>query len=102
MRSKFISIYKDKVKRKKFLKTELKSIILKSIFQNFQSNEIIRLSAFKKITFLKKKSFISKQNNVCLLSGRFGGVYKWTDVSRHNMKMLSKYNMLHNTKIRSW
>jgi hypothetical protein len=76
MKSKLVVIYKDKVKRKKFLKTELKLSILKSIFQNFQSNEIVRLSAFKKLSFLKRKSFISKQNNMCLLSGRMGGVYK--------------------------
>jgi len=76
MRSKFINIYKDKVKRKKFLKTELKSIILKSIFRNFQTNDMIRLSVFKQITFLNKKSFISKQNNMCLITGRMGGVYK--------------------------
>jgi ribosomal protein S14 len=102
MRSKFIAIYKDKIKRKKFLKTELKSLILKSIFQNFQSNDIVRLNAFKKITFLKKKSFLSKQNNVCLLTGRMGGVYKLSDVSRHSIKNFAKYNMLHNTKIKSW
>jgi len=76
MRSKLVVIYKDKVKRKKFLKTELKSIILKSIFQNFQTNDIVRLSAFKRLSFLNKKSFISKQNNMCLITGRMGGVYK--------------------------
>lgn len=76
MKSKYIIVYKDIVKRKKFLKTELKSIILKSILQNFQIKEITRASALKKITFLPKKSFISKQNNVCLYSGRIGGVYK--------------------------
>jgi ribosomal protein S14 len=102
MKSKLIVIYKDKVKRKKFLKTELKLSILKSIFQNFQSNEIVRLSAFKKLSFLKRKSFISKQNNMCLLSGRMGGVYKWSELSRHTMKNFAKYNMLHNTKIKSW
>jgi len=101
MRSKLISIYKDKVKRKKYLKTELKSLILKSIFQNFQSNEVVRLSAFQKLSFLNKKSFISRQNNMCLISGRMGGVYRWNDISRHNMKTLAKYNMLHNTKIKS-
>jgi hypothetical protein len=76
MRSKLIVIYKDKAKRKKFLKTELKSIILKSIFQNFQTNDMVRLSAFKQLSFFNKKSFISKQNNMCLLTGRMGGVYR--------------------------
>lgn len=102
MKSKSLVIYKDKVKRKKFLKIEMKKFILKSILHNFQINEISRLSAFKKITFLPKKSFISKQNNMCLISGRMGGVYKFIGVSRHNMKNLAKFNMLHNTKIKSW
>ena len=102
MKSKYIVIYKDVLKRKKFLKTELKSIILKSVLQNFQSKEIIRLSAYKKLTFLPKKSYISKQNNMCLLSGRFGGVYKFIGLSRHNIKNFSKFNMLQNIKIKSW
>jgi hypothetical protein len=76
MRTNKLNVLKDKVKRKSFLKNELKKIILKSIFQNFKLKELDRLNAFKKLTFFKKKSSISRQNNVCLLSGRIGGVFK--------------------------
>jgi len=70
--------------------------------QNFQVNEIIRLKAFKKITFLHKKGFFSKQNNMCLITGRMGGVFKINDLSRHSIKRIAKLNMLHNFKIKSW
>jgi ribosomal protein S14 len=102
MRSRELVILKDKIKRKYFLKTELKKIILKSIIQNFGANDIVRLSAFKKITSFKRKTYISRQNNVCLLTGRMGGVYKLYNLSRHSMKRMAKINMLQNTKIKSW
>jgi ribosomal protein S14 len=102
MRSRELVIIKDKIKRKYFLKTEIKKIILKSIMRNFGANNIVRLSAFKKITFFKRKTYISRQNNICLMTGRIGGVYKLYNISRHSIKRLAKINMLHNTKIKSW
>jgi ribosomal protein S14 len=101
MRTKELLILKDKVKRKHFLKNEMKKLILKSIIRNFSAKDAIRLSAFKKLTFLKRKSCISKQNNICLLTGRIGGVYKLYNLSRHSIKRLAKINMLQNTKIKS-
>jgi ribosomal protein S14 len=101
MRNSKLVITKDKVKRKSFLKNEIKKIILKSVFRNFQINEILRAHALKKLTFLEKKSFISKQNNVCLITGRFGGVFKKYDLSRHSIKKIAKLNFLQNTKIAS-
>lgn len=101
MRKKELLIHKDKVRRKKYLKNEIKKLILKSIFQNFQLNDITRSSALKKITFLHKKNYISRQNNMCLLTGRFGGVFKKFDLSRHSIKRIAKFNMLQNVKINS-
>jgi ribosomal protein S14 len=95
-------ISKDKIKRKFFLKNEIKKLILKSIFKNHQTNELNRIDALKHMTFFSNKSRISKQNNMCLLSGRNGGVFKNWQISRHNIKQLGKFNMLHNTKINSW
>jgi hypothetical protein len=51
-----IKIQKDIVKRNNFLKIEFKKLILKSIFQNFKTDELTRLDSFKNISFLKKKS----------------------------------------------
>jgi ribosomal protein S14 len=39
---------------------------------------------------------------MCLISGRFGGVFKNWQISRHNIKQLAKHNFLTNTKINSW
>lgn len=69
-------IYKEICKRKKYLKNELKQLILKSVCRNFKINEILRVLSFFKIQFLKKKKPISKQNNICQISGKYGGVYK--------------------------
>lgn len=97
-----LSISKDKIKRKSFLKNELKKLILKSIFKNHHINELNRIDALKHLTFFSKKSCISKQNNMCLISGRFGGVLKKWQISRHNIKQFGKFNLLQNTKINSW
>jgi ribosomal protein S14 len=94
-------IRRDKVKRKQYLKLEFKKIILQSVLQNFNANEICRLQVMKKLRFLKKKGQISKQNNMCLITARYGGVYQSHDLSRHTMKKFAKFNMLHNISIKS-
>lgn len=102
MRSFKLNISKDKIKRKNFLKNELKKLILKSILKNHQTKEMDRLDAFKHFCFFSKKSSLSKQNNLCLLSGRNGGVFKNWQISRHNIKQFGKFNLLQNVKINSW
>ena len=99
MKKRGLVISKDLLKRKKYIKNEIKSIIYKSIFQNFQIKPIIRIEALRKITALSKKCNLSKQNNICIVSGRFGGVFKQWNLSRHQIKNLSKFNLLNNTKI---
>jgi ribosomal protein S14 len=102
MKTEKIVLNKDLVKRKKFLKTEFKKKIFKSVSQNFQINNLIRMEMIKKIIFLKKSESISKQNNICVITGRFGGIFKKYTLSRHMIKNMAKYNMLHNTTIKSW
>jgi len=55
MKKEKLVIYKDFIKRKNFLKNEIKSIILKSILQNFQINNEIRIEAYRKILISWKK-----------------------------------------------
>jgi hypothetical protein len=74
-KSEFI-ITKDVIKRKNFLKKEFKKIILKSIIQNLRGGSLSRVAAIKQMNFFKKKCSISRQNNVCLLTSRTGGVFK--------------------------
>jgi len=103
LKNNIANINKDLVKRKNFTKTEIKKIILKSIIQNKNLKPIIRSLAFYKLSRLPLKTSISKQNNnICLLSGRIGGVFKNTTFSRHIMKKLSITGNLQNIKIITW
>ena len=102
-KNKINNILKDNVKRGKFLKTEIKRNILKSIIQNLNIKPNIRALALKKNSKIKIKSFISKQNNnLCVKSGRFKGVLRLTQISRHETKKLGLTGSLQNIKISSW
>lgn len=96
------NILKDQLHRLYFIKTELKSLILKSIIQNKNCQPIIRGFALYKKNILTKKGSLSKQNNVCLLRGRIRGVWRFSQISRHAMIKLGTYGGLQNTKIKSW
>jgi ribosomal protein S14 len=56
----------------------------------------------KKLIFFKKKTSISRQNNVCLLTGRIGGVFKKYNLARHSIKRVAKLTCLTNTKAASF
>jgi ribosomal protein S14 len=95
-----LTINKDFIKKKKFTKLEIKKIILKSIIHNKNLKPKLRALAFYKLSRLPLKSFISKQNNnLCLLTGRIGGVLKLTNLSRHSMKRLGVVGNLQNIKV---
>lgn len=103
VKNKILNIEKDKIKRRYYLKNEIKKIILKSIIQNLNLKPKIRALALRKIASLKRCSYISKQNNnICLKTGRNKGVLKLTNLSRHYMKQISLTGNLQNIKIKSW
>lgn len=84
-----INIQRDVAKRKHFLKNELKLTILKSIVHNQNIQPIIRAYiCFRVIHNFKKKSFISTQHNVCLITGKQKTTFKLTNISR---QMTKKY-----------
>lgn len=95
-------LIKDFIKRKNFLKKEFKRVIYKSVLRNLQTNDLVRIEVLKKMNFFKKKCSISRQNNVCLVTGRIGGVFKKWNLSRHSIKNVAKLTMLHNTKASSF
>lgn len=97
--SKLINIKKNNIKKKKFLKTELKKIILKSVIQNKNLKPIIRSAAFYKMSRLKFIYSISKQNNVCLYSGKIKSIFNKFKMSRHFIKKFCSNNSLQNNKI---
>lgn len=103
IKNNIINIKKEFLKKKKFLKNEIKKIILKSITNNKNIKPIIRANAYYKLSKLKISSSISKQkNNICLKTGRIGGVYKFSNFSRHYIKKLFDQNNLQNIKIKNW
>lgn len=103
IKNKIININKDKIKRKEFLKKEIKKIVLISIIQNLNLKPVKRALALRRLSQLKRFSSISRQNNnICLKTGRNKGVLKLTNLSRHYMKQLSLTGNLQNIKIKSW
>src|SRR5690242_17243593 len=100
LKNKFININKDLIKRKYFIKYEIKKNILMSIIHNKNLKPILRSSAIYKLSRLTSKSFLSKQNNnICLKTGRIKGVLNLTNLSRHSMKNLAISGYLQNIKI---
>lgn len=102
MKNNILSIYKEIFKKKKFIKNEIKKIILKSITQNKNVKPIYRASALYKLSKMDRKTTISKHRNVCLKTGRNKGIYKLTNFSRHYMRKLFCKNILQNLKISKW
>lgn len=103
LKNKISNIKKDQIKRKNYLNSEIKKIVLKSIIQNLNIKPNLRALAWKKIIKFKLNSSISKQNNnLCLKSGRYKGVLRLTNTSRHEIKKLGLVGLLQNIKIRSW
>ena len=99
MNKKFINYLKIKVKKKLFLKNELKNKILKSIIQN-QKNKYLK-KQYAYYTLIKTTYFFNKVKNVCLLTGKNGAVSNNFFLSRHVLKKMLNSNKLQNIKIRS-
>lgn len=100
MNKNFINFLKIKVKRKLFLKNELKRKILKSIVQNQQIKPLKRQYGYYKL--IKNTSNFLKIKNVCLLTSRQSAVSNNFYFSRHVLKKMLNINKLQNVKIRSW
>lgn len=101
-KSKLINIKKNIIKIKKSNKIELKKLILKSIIQNKNIKPIIRSHATYKLSRLKYIYCNSKQNNVCLYSGKIKSIFKEFKMSRHFIKKFCSENTLQNNKLINW
>ena len=69
---------KDKIRRKLTLIFELKIKILKTLL--VYNNKVFK--PYKNIFFLSKNCFFTRVNNLCLITGRQSGVYKFLKLSR--------------------
>jgi len=101
-KNKLINIKKNILKKKKFLKKEMKLIILKSLIQNKNLQPIIRSNARYKMSRLKYIYRISKQNNICLYSGKIKSIFNKFKMSRHFIKKFCSSNSLQNNKFINW
>jgi ribosomal protein S14 len=100
MKTELIKLIKNKLKKKKFLKNEIKYKILKSIFQNKKINPNKRLFSF--FLILKSNNKINKLKNICLLTSKTNGLIKDFGISRNMMKYLLNHNKAQNIKANSW
>jgi len=97
MSKKKARLNRDEIYRYIFLKNEILKIILKSISKNQQIKPIIRGLCILKNQ--KKITYISKQKNYCLLTGKSRGTTTLTNTSRQMLNKLAQYGEL--TNIRS-
>lgn len=87
-------IFLDSIKRKTFLKNQLKILILKSIKKSRTTNNIKRYYASYQLTTISGYSNSSKISNRCVVSGRVWSVSKKTDYNRFVLRSeISKSNI---------
>ena len=72
----------DNLKRKLFIKYELKYLLLRSLFVSLDKSYIIRTYWQYKLVLLPKFGLIIKHNNRCLTSGRNKNILMKTKSSR--------------------
>lgn len=93
----------EKILRKNLTKVDVFKKILRSVSQN---NNIVNGKKIYARYILKKKSFsgciLSRRHRVCLLTGKFGGVLKGFNFSRHQLKAFILENKLTNMKQHNW
>ena len=100
MKSEILNFIKIKIKKKKFIKNELKLKVLKSIFQNKKIIPNKRLFAF--FLILKNNNKINKQKDICLLTSKNSGLNNNFGISRNCVKKLLNNNKLQNVKLNSF
>lgn len=96
MKQSLCKVSKDEIRRIIYIKKELKNTLLKSLLKNQQVNPNIRFWVFYKIQ--QNCTFISRQNNRCVVTGRSGGVWKLTNMSRHMMNKRFQFGLIPNVR----
>ena len=90
MRRQKKKIIKEILKRKYFIKSELKQKILKSIIQNKKIEQVKRFFAQ---TILQKKSKRKKNNKICLYTSKFRGLNTFLFSKSKKIFYLLDYNL---------
>ena len=93
------NILKEKITTINILKKSIITKILKSINQNNNVNNSIKLYTNYTLTKTKgKNTNISKKHKICLITGKRGGVLKVFTFSRYKIKGLILENKFTNIK----
>ena len=92
----------DWIKKKLFLKNEIKSIIIKSIFQNRYIPNVKRCYMKVVNTRVKKKSSISSQKKRCVITGQSNSVYKNFEINRHVVKRFNNVGLIQGVTVKKW
>lgn len=92
----------DWIKKKMFLQKEIKSLIIKSIFQNRYTSNLKRCYMKIATTRIKKKSSISYQKKKCVVTGQSNSVYTNFEINRHVMKRLNNTGLIQGVTVKKW
>ena len=85
---------KDKIKRLLNISFEIKLQVFKNLLKYYNiliESDLINF-ILNKISFLNRNLFFNRSNNLCILSGRQNGVYKFFKISRIQLRD-SKHNI---------
>ncbi len=97
------NIIREKIIRINLSKKEIFKKILKSINQNNNIKNSIKIYTNFIINKENKKNFfLSKKHKICIYTGKRGGLLKGFSFSRYTIKKLILKNQLTNIKKNNW
>lgn len=97
------NILREKITRINLSKKEIFRKILKSISQNNNINNNIKIYANYVLNKGKQKNFfLSKKHKICISTGKRSGLLKGFNISRYVLKDLIIKNRLTNIKKNNW
>jgi len=103
MKSRIKHIIKEKIIRINLSKKNIFQKILKSVTQNNNINNYIKI--YTNYILSKKKykyGVLSKKHKICLYTGKKSGILKNFSFSRHTVKKMILNNKLTNFKQNNW
>lgn len=97
------NIVKEKIIRINLSKKEILKKILKSVSQNNNIKNSVKIYSNYMLNKTKQKNFfLSKKHKICLSTGKRGGLVKSFNFSRYTIKQLILKNKLTNLKKNNW
>ena len=92
----------ESARRSSYQLNELKEKLLKSLTQTQNNSLKHRLVYTHKIRNKQSHRGISRQQGLCLVTGRARGVIRLVGLSRHTLKRYALENKVQNLRVGSW